>query len=339
MIIRDGKLVEVTNEDLDCSAYTVKDGVRIIGKGAFSGCKIQYVSLPQSVEVIEEEAFMDCIDLISVKGGENVKEVGARAFLNCYHLNSISMYLSDKIKVIEDGTFCNCFNLNKFVFPTYLEKIGKEAFYDSNIEKVCLHNCITEIGERAFNGCWNLKEIFIADYDTNEKDLDRPSLIIEKSAFADCKRLLTVSLPNYLKEIKDGVFSNCKMLHSLYIPDSVTKIGAFAFSDCSSLKFIHISNNVKEVGAFAFIGDNNLEYDKSIPAFAKFPKKIFQDIIEKKYIEGKVPFKRDDGFSISFQYNPFLIFNGYDKTQSGIIDSDFIIVAIEPVGVEFNGFP
>ena len=67
------------------------------------------------------------------------------------------------------------------------------------------------IGEGAFSGCWNLKEV----------DL------------------------NYgLLEIRDKAFKDCKSLHSIYIPKSLTYIAKDAF-DGSGLNLIYTSNGDK----------------------------------------------------------------------------------------------
>ena len=60
-------------------------------------------------------------------------------------------------------------------------------------------------------------------------------------AFSDCKNLISINLPNSIKDIESCAFSGCKNLPYISIPSSVTSIGKRAFYDCS-LTFVNISD-------------------------------------------------------------------------------------------------
>jgi len=59
---------------------------------------------------------------------------------------------------------------------------------------------------------------------------------IGSSAFANCTRLTSVTLPNSVTFISDEAFANCIGLTSMTLPESVGEIGNGAFSGCTNLK-------------------------------------------------------------------------------------------------------
>ena len=75
---------------------------------------------------------------------------------------------------------------------------------------------------------------------------------IGKYAFADCRVLTSVTIPNNVTTIGEYAFSVCSALTSVTIPNSVTKIGSGAFSNCSELTSVTIPNSVTTIGRAAF---------------------------------------------------------------------------------------
>ena len=72
-------------------------------------------------------------------------------------------------------------------------------------------------------------------------------------AFSECKNLTSITIPEGVTRIEDGVFSGCG-LRSITIPKGVTSIGRYAFQECSSLTSITIPEGVTSIGIGAFSG-------------------------------------------------------------------------------------
>jgi len=72
------------------------------------------------------------------------------------------------------------------------------------------------------------------------------------SAFADCRGLTSVTIPNSVTSIGDGAFYDCTGLTSVTIPNSVTSIGEWAFGECTVLTSVAIPNSVTSIGEYAF---------------------------------------------------------------------------------------
>ncbi|MBQ2802639.1 MAG: leucine-rich repeat protein, partial [Lachnospiraceae bacterium] len=112
---------------------SIPDTVEVIGQNAFEGNKnIELVVLPNSVKRIEAYAFWGCENLDTVTLGKGLKEVGDYAFTNCTGLKR--MYLQENIQSIGIKAFADCVNMTDI-------SIAPE---------------VTSIHETAFDGCYQL---------------------------------------------------------------------------------------------------------------------------------------------------------------------------------------
>ncbi|MBP1630700.1 MAG: hypothetical protein H6Q15_1593 [Bacteroidetes bacterium] len=71
-------------------------------------------------------------------------------------------------------------------------------------------------------------------------------------AFAECKCITSVIIPNTVTTIGNWAFSQCSGLTSVTIPNSVTYIGALVFSECIGLTSVTIPNSVTLIGECSF---------------------------------------------------------------------------------------
>ena len=78
--------------------------------------------------------------------------------------------------------------------------------------------------------------------------------VIGDKAFAWCKSLTNINIPNSVITIGEWAFEECKSLTNINIPNSVTTIGKGAFYICESLTNINIPNSVTTIGEGVFCG-------------------------------------------------------------------------------------
>lgn len=90
-------------------------------------------------------------------------------------------------------------------------------------------------------------------------NLKYSGLQFRSHAFANCKKLENIILPDGLTKIPTHTFYNCIALENLVIPDTVTEIGDSAFSNCTSIKSIVIPDSVITIGQNAFFELTALE--------------------------------------------------------------------------------
>ena len=85
-----------------------------------------------------------------------------------------------------------------------------------------------------------------------------PVSTINISAFKDCTKLTSITIPNSISSIGEKAFWGCKSLTEIFIPNSVTKIENFAFANCSSLTKLVVGENLNKVGNAVLAGCSSL---------------------------------------------------------------------------------
>lgn len=236
--------------------------VRSIGAEAFAGQNVISVVIPDSIESIEDGAFVVCQNLNNVTIGNGVTSIGSYAFLQCSSLSSI--IIGNSVKSIGDAAFNGCTGLA--LVSIDVENIGTQAFYGcTSLQNVTLGSNVKSIGEGAFLNCSGLLSIVIPDTVTSVGSsafLSCTSLTnatigagitsIPGAMFVSCQNLESVTINGNITSIGSGAFNGCSSLASITLPDSVTSIEGSAFSGCTNLQSVIGGNNVTSVGAYAF---------------------------------------------------------------------------------------
>eukprot|EP00039_Didymoeca_costata_P023078 m.5912 g.5912 ORF g.5912 m.5912 type:complete len:513 (+) comp3437_c0_seq1:42-1580(+) len=113
--------------------------------------KLYSVDFPNSLEIIDSEAFAYTADLGSVHL-KNVRQVGMNAFLGS-RVSSID-FGSELISSIGEGAFQNTALYGNIILPDGLEQIGENAFQGcTSINCFKLGRFLTLVGANAFNVC------------------------------------------------------------------------------------------------------------------------------------------------------------------------------------------
>jgi len=118
----------------------------------------------------------------------------------------------------------------------------KKASGELTIPMTIEGKTVTRIGDSAFARCRSLTSITIPDSVTT----------IENSAFAGCTSLTSITIPDSVTSIGSKAFSGCESLTTITIPDSVTSIGDWTLYACSSLTSITLPDGVTSIGTSAF---------------------------------------------------------------------------------------
>ena len=154
----------------------IPDGVKTIGKYAFSNCHLKSVVIPDSVTEIKESAFACCSNLESVIFGKNVETIGNNAFEMCVNLKSVDL-------------------------PKSIRSIGSYAFFRTGLKDIQLSEGLLKIEAGAFAGTL-IKSL---EFPTSIKDLT-------VNCFSDIVERITI--PSFRKDICVGCIKGFRPLPS-----------------------------------------------------------------------------------------------------------------------------
>lgn len=188
--------------------------------GSFYNCtSLKNIDL-SNCEEIGGGTFEFCNNLQSVNL-KRCKSIGFEAFLGCNNLQSTGD-LSSCI-TITSSAFSNCSSL-KSIDISNCNSLGSYAFTNcSNLEEVKLSKQLNTISERTFSYCTNLKNIDLSNCTT-----------IEKNAFINCYSLSDINL-SICQSIGCAAFADCKHLEAVSIPNTIKYMGYQCFNGNTTL--------------------------------------------------------------------------------------------------------
>ena len=245
-----------------------KDGILYISE---SGNTICYgykgaqptgtLTIKEGTTTIADMAFQGCTGITNVIVPSSIKYIGGGAF-------SGTSWASNQGGILYSGDIClgtsgssSTINGN-LVIKEGTTKIISNAFINEEITSLTIPNSVTEIGSKAFAGCYLLTRVTIEDGATNLSGArfdDSPLESIYLGRNSDFAPSVTnkptiknVTIGNSLTTIGSSAFSGCTGLTEITIPTSVTLIDSYAFQGCTGLTEITIPNSVTAIGVGAF---------------------------------------------------------------------------------------
>lgn len=211
-----------TGSETDVTIPSQINGLPVYGiaGGAFYGnTVIRSLIIPNSVTIIDPQAFYGCSKLQVIFLSENLKILGKDALTGTAYLNN------QKTTVKYAGT--GLFDSKSWVVAC-----------DETVKSVSIDSSSKHIGGHAFNGCYYLKSIVIPG---NIKSIGMMGV-------ANCIELTSVTLCEGIETIGGSAFYHCPKLKSITIPASVTTIDERAFGYTSKDIGDDTDYNVKIAG-------------------------------------------------------------------------------------------
>ena len=204
-------------------------------------------------QVIGDSAFRNNIRLRSIHM-TGIREIGSQAFDGCCALKEVGL---SGVQMIGARAFAGCSNLtgeaeNGISFSDRLGKLGEEAFWRcKRLRSVRFLNNrqLHVIPDGAFAECRGLRTM----------QLPEGLTAIGNQAFLKCESLRELHLPDTLEEIGDKAFYQCG-LEEILLPESLRRIGESAFLKCRNLTGIRVPDRVHTIGKWAFHGCAELKY-------------------------------------------------------------------------------
>lgn len=170
----------------------IPDGVETIGSCAFLGYdnyELEEVIIPESVNIIEKDAFTCCRNLKKIVMPKRLKRIDNGAFSFCDHLKSIK--IPEGVESLSCDTFSDCHNLEEIQLPNSLKTIEFKAINDCrSLKKINIPEGVEKIGGGQFDGCYNLREINIPESVTCFEDCDLKGVQLNISKLGRCFKVI-----------------------------------------------------------------------------------------------------------------------------------------------------
>ena len=179
-----------------------------IGEGCFAETAVVSVTVPDSILVIENNAFAKCAALTSVTLPEQMLYMGYQVFSECTALKEITLPASG------------------------ITEFSWGMFIGAGVETVTFREGIEVLPANFFLGS-SLKEI----------TLPAGVKTLMQGAFGNCQNLTSVTLNSDLITIEAGAFLSSAALTEIVIPASVQNLTEFAFVGCEGLTQVKFEGN------------------------------------------------------------------------------------------------
>lgn len=268
---------------------------KISKKGVFKYTgKADAIIIPDEVTHIENASIKSAK---AVKLGKNVESFFSRK-LDWIEVSEENPYFTsvDGILFSKDRTklirYPSSRKESEYIVPENVVSIGAEAFRDTKLSKIILHDKVTLFEDDCFAGMKKLKTIDLPStitkipnrmfsssciekidipdsveeigrspfYECAIKDFKFPKAIktLEECAFLCCKDLKKIVIPETIDIIPSSCFSSCENLEEIVFPDSIKKIEKGAFYNCKSLRSISIPDGVGVIPSSCFYSCESL---------------------------------------------------------------------------------
>ncbi len=218
--------------------------ITAIGDGALMSSGITSIAIPGTVTSIGNGAFANCKVLVTLSIPAAVTEAGSHLCKECTALTNLTFAAA----TVPPDAFNGCTALAEVKFSKALEEIGDNAFYATAIATLDLSECgsLRVMGARAFADCLHLTSVTLPD---------GVSTMGDGVFFGDTK-LANVKLPGALTRLPDMALTGTRLSaeDGELLPDGLESIGTLALAHNTEAKTVKFPASLSEIGDYAFEG-------------------------------------------------------------------------------------
>lgn len=233
----------------------------VIKEHCFENTYITSITIPASIQVIENGAFSECTSLEEV----NLVEFGMLKRIEGTAFGRTRIKLVKVPAAVEYLSGFQDTYVSSLIFSEYskLKEIAPYAFDGSSLTGLTLPEGLKIIGDCAFRGCAISNLVLpstleiIGAYAFREHCLEFINLpnsvtSIGEYCFADAQYPVSgITLSSGLKTIPNYAFYSCGQFHEMEIPEGVHSIGSYAFYNCS-ITILDLPSSLGRINSSAF---------------------------------------------------------------------------------------
>ncbi len=179
---------------------------------------------------------------------DTVEKINKEAFYSCSSLRAFIVDADNKNYVSVDGVL---YEKENGVITKLIQYPVKNGLYRSalalNLKAPENSDDIADFKKLCDENSENIEKGYIKTY-----SIINTVSIVDELAFADCKEIEGITIPDSVKRIETMAFFKCEALKEINLPDGLEYIGSDAFSNCKTAEYLFIPKSVTEIGHHAF---------------------------------------------------------------------------------------
>ncbi len=114
---------------------------------------------------------------------------------------------------------------------------GRPSVFNDRVREITLPDGLLDIGDMAFAGCRSLERVHLPDSVRS----------VDAFAFALCSALTELTLPDGIEVLAFSALSGCSSLHTLHLPARLRVICGGALADCTALRELTLPAGLEEL--------------------------------------------------------------------------------------------
>ena len=241
------------------------------GTGPFVRCGITEITIPNSVEEIDNCSFNYCDSLkkIIIEDGNSIIKLGCGGWLTTWQNELCGLFAQANVHEAYIGRDLDytvhypAYNYT-YSLPPFKPAQRTDCSPRARIQKVIFGDSVTIIPTGMFSSCPSLREAKLginvveikssAFQNVSIDSITFPNKlrVLGASAFSGCNNLRVINGIENIDSLGSSAFSNCNSITSINLGEEVNELSDYCFANCSSLSFISIPENVTRIGKSAF---------------------------------------------------------------------------------------
>ena len=201
----------------ESATFEIKCQIEKIGKESFYGCKAIDKIQIGDVDIVPEEAFKNCKNLVSITLSSKLKSIDSEAFKGCNSLETID--IPKTVTFVSMNAFSECTALREI-------NVHSDNEYYCSIDGVLFNKSVTKLIK------------YPSGKQVSAYIIPQSVYEIEDEAFANCTSIVDIICMNKIKYFGERVFDNCPNLKTCNI-DIDDKVDVEVIWNLGSQLFSH----------------------------------------------------------------------------------------------------